>query len=914
MTPSTKPPPPVDDGMAAAKYGQEYFYTKKITTSTGTEDISSGVASWEPGMGGDENPHREMMSYFNRNTMGPYDFSSVELPLGEMFYPSPSVGYSRVEVRSIHGGDTVKNAAAVQVTDFYTTKDFPTKSNYTPLDEHGATDKYKPSPILQLFKIDINTSVALSQGFKVDLNDINGKMKKQSSYSRENLNDPISYTENFYNIVKSGNNTYKFNHLFPVLTQSDGVIDNSIIGRDIELMSDFRQHKLETISTTVDFNIDVINGCFIPIPIFTMFSPVQNESDTYKSAAVLKIVNHYSILDSVVSVDKGSMVSTKNLVYDAETGNALLTRTNNEFNHPVYGFSYPAHLRYIGMDLAYKNIDATYDGVVFKNGRIESGIADMSIFESGDEIYVLSTEPKGPTATDGCDLPTPTNAAILDGKYVKSLAKKIWVIKSEKVKSMTPELFFIDAGGEPYTADQVTMRIIRSGKRNMLGSSVGSMTMLNNPLQKIGTTTKLVIDAKKGILQTSASTFRDHWRVDDVLFNSKGNCLSKFDKRRINPYVEGVWGNWRPDSTFVYYGEREEQHPTPNLDMRQAGIIRSAGNSVFKPFWKFASDRLSRNTENGMLWSWTSEITQYNRKGYDIENKDPLGKFNASLYGYHQQLPVAVVNNSRLRESMFDGFEDYDYQSNLTNSNNCTLPRHADFGTLPPSVSISPDQYHTGKSSLKIGSNTTLNLTVPVVEEKKTEDGYFMRVRVDSVPRADTTLLYSVPNSSPGIPPKIVKTPTGNGWGGTYYQLNKNNYIGNADIINCPQIALDAQQRLNLGGIPSKSYNRPDLNWHYHPNEPNTCDPTLSGCTPAEYYTVRWQAWLQPAKSSYYVFFVDANDGVKLTLRNQNNLTPESIDIRTIDRFQCFHIEPTISSYISEPVHLLIGEKYLLNY
>ena len=66
------------------------------------------------------------------------------------------------------------------------------------------------------------------------------------------------------------------------------------------------------------------------------------------------------MLDSVVVFDKGSMVSTKNLLYDAETGQVVVTRTNNEFNQPVYSTTYPAWWAYDGMGPAYKNTEVRY--------------------------------------------------------------------------------------------------------------------------------------------------------------------------------------------------------------------------------------------------------------------------------------------------------------------------------------------------------------------------------------------------------------------------------------------------------------------------------------------------------------------------------------------------------------------------
>lgn len=264
----TKSSPAASDGMLNATYGQEYFYTKKELVDGVLTEISSGVASWEPALGAEENPHRQAIEFYNKTPKADYDYRVMELPLAEMLYPSAMVGYSRVETRSIHR-DTVKNAPGISVSEFYTSREFPTISAFTPLSEYNATDLYEAGALDKLLKTDIRTAVALSQGFKVDLNDMNGKMKKQSIYAPNNLNDPISYTENFYSMVRTGGNSFKLNHSFPVISGPDGKVQQSIIGREVELMTDVREHKQQTITTNINFNIDVINGAFIPIPIPT---------------------------------------------------------------------------------------------------------------------------------------------------------------------------------------------------------------------------------------------------------------------------------------------------------------------------------------------------------------------------------------------------------------------------------------------------------------------------------------------------------------------------------------------------------------------------------------------------------------------------------------------------------------------
>lgn len=1079
-----------EPGMENATYGQEYFYTKKENINNKQETISSGVALWEPSLGGEENPHRQTINYFNKAKMGPYDFSTVELPLAEMLYPSPSVGYSRVEVRSIHR-DNVKNAPGIQVSEYYTAREFPTKSNYTPLEEWGAKDQYEPSPLMSIFSIDINKSVVLSQGFKVETNDMHGKLRKQASFSPLNLIDPISYTENFYSVTPASEKTLNINHKFKVIQDASGKVEETNLGKDIELMTDFREHVSQTITINPEFNLDVLCALF-PIPVPTFFSPFMMETVTFKSATMTKVINHYGTLDSVVAVDKGSMISTKNLVYDAKTGDVLLTRTENEHKQPIYNFSYPGHWAYEGMGFAYKNIDAAFSGLEFRNGYISKGMENQDlnkIFESGDELYVISKKDKGPDYNPSCESPNEEKLPLIMCSnnqnhqevvlglehYIelpKNQAERIWAINTAKTKSATPNWYFIDRKGNGYTAKDVYIRIIRSGKRNIIHSGLGSVALLNNPV--VGN--YITLNNTSRVLQTTSATYKDHWRVEDsyfmvpqeqtvtnlypkymevdcdetvsvdvqspeinsdfnfnsslldikkitqndpglyiqksstyfnpdslseskvwtkfdlkplldkkilsaefkvfehadllnssttnlldsrhgnipgdpfvpywmlgryasylkasrfkgaslpeladinswknaftdnnysqivfdmndgyqIMFNSVttkpirgypelneiqtlldnnkntllnklyysvklethynpyinpvnpynsvvrnsdclfGNnpnsypsppsyvqnfdytkyrpklgiwyfdqcdgelsdikysttcyaptvadcglskmndchtctppteyktypyvtctkttsayCASKFtDNKSINPYIEGVWGNWRSDSIYVYYGNRENSSiaGSSNIDTRTAGVIEN-----FKPFWNFDATNnvnkyLSRNANATNVWVWNSTVTQFNKKGYDIENKDPLGRYNAGLYGYNQQLPIAVINNSRYRESMFDGFEDYGYSTVKSNASaiSCSPSRHAEFnnndGSLNSSSSnITVEDKHTGKYSLKVGSGETVSLGA-TVSTPQNEDSYGFRVRVDSSDHDDTIFTSS---------------------------------------------------------------------------------------------------------------------------------------------------------------------------
>src|ERR1700741_1821471 len=73
-----------------AAYGQAYDYTLK--DNKGVSYSSSGVASYEPTVGGDENPFRQPVFCEEKHLLAPDDEHDVETPLGVAIFPGPSGG------------------------------------------------------------------------------------------------------------------------------------------------------------------------------------------------------------------------------------------------------------------------------------------------------------------------------------------------------------------------------------------------------------------------------------------------------------------------------------------------------------------------------------------------------------------------------------------------------------------------------------------------------------------------------------------------------------------------------------------------------------------------------------------------------------------------------------------------------
>ena len=347
----------------------------------------------------------------------------------------------------------------------------------------------------------------MSQGFKVELNDMHGKLRSQASYAETDAVHPITYTENIYKVEDPNAESKRLsNEVYAI--KPDGTIDTTaLIGKDVELMVDMREQISISNANNINLNSDVFSVPFVP-PVFlipSFLNLAQREETQFRSVATVKIIQRYGILDSVIHIDKGSKVSTKDILYDAETGDALLTRTQNEFNDPIYNFSFPSHWAYDGMGLAYKNIGLKLSHDTFRNGKLISPLPlpDSLLFASGDQILVAGKIPTGDAT--GCTSPYSTFPAY----------DLIWAIDSNVLHNGPKLFYFLDKDGNPYNATDVSIQIIRSGRRN-INTTVGAVTSLHSPLVRdTANQYRLLLDNNSNVVNASAATFKQFWNVQD---------------------------------------------------------------------------------------------------------------------------------------------------------------------------------------------------------------------------------------------------------------------------------------------------------------------------------------------------------------------------------------------------------------
>lgn len=631
-------------GAPNAWYGQRFQYVTE-------QGMTSGVASYEPQVGGDENPWRTAVRYADKKVMAPDDMLYMETPLMESLFPSPEVGYSRVVISdtSCNMSSYGHTSTGRVVKEFYTAKDFPTSVHMSDMDLK-TMNSFLPGPKYQY--------LTASQGFSIELNDMHGKPKSEQVYSRGGI-APLSRVDYFYK--SSGN------HLENSVTviNNDGSIAEEEIGVRREGVADFRRSETLVLGGAAQYNVDAIEaGATITVP--SVWPSVDISDNEFRSATMNKVINRFGLLERTVANQDGSIVETNNLAYDAETGEILVTQTTTDFNDAVYSVNFPAYWMYPQIAAAYSNINMSAVPTDVSPGGTFT-IMDLGTnFYEGDEVEVRTVHSDN-TVT-----------------YTKG-----WVLSAT-----LNTINIVNKAGDPIVPDatevsdsHVQVKVIRSGHRNKQTASMASLTMRNNPV----TDNSLFSGVYNNVLNAGAIEFGEDWRTYCDCFDPSSDLYT------TNPYVLGILGNWRPVKSLTYLTGRSQTNFHGNTNMRVDGVFTS-----FSPYYKYYNSgclHLWRSYPDG--WTYVSEVTEFSPNGMTLETRDALGRYSASKFGFNNTLTTAVAANTRLRQLEYASFEDNQYS-------NCTDQQlfKAD------ESSISPVKAHSGYKSLHVDYGNPLTFGV----------------------------------------------------------------------------------------------------------------------------------------------------------------------------------------------------------
>jgi hypothetical protein len=551
-------------GQSTSTYGQTFNYT---TTLPNGQVVSTGVATDEPTVGGDENQLHQPLAYQEKYLLAPNNNFYTETPLGESLYPAPGVVYGKVTVTNLSNPGVSRTATGYTVNEFYTAKDFPVQNTWTdPMPE-----RIKPNILLSIFSVGVQDFMNVSQGFAVEVNDMAGKEKSQEVYDQKG--SLISSVRYYYKVDNPNSQTLHLNNDVQVVN-TGGSISTASVGKDIDVWEDMREEDTQTLGIGATFNTDAFVLPFFAMVVPDIFPDYSSEHTRFRSAVTTKYIHRTGLLDHVIKTQNGSQATTQNVLYDGETGEVVLTQTNNEFNKPIYNFTYPAHVAYDGMGSAYQNIGAVVGVTTTSTGVISTASGSPSTyFASGDEVETYGYMTIG-------------GHTIID--TLSSI--KGWV-----AQPTSGSYILMTASGTPiHLATTALVKIIRSGRRNMASIPVGSIVSMNSP---INAHDSIQVNQNLQILQASASLFNNGWKIP---FNAvetpvcvttttrMDTCVAHFldsiiahhqlfakpsDSIHFGKYVRG--GGCHADSSELYYALSER------IGMDETSTFRAKlGNSI----------------------------------------------------------------------------------------------------------------------------------------------------------------------------------------------------------------------------------------------------------------------------------------------------------------------------------------------
>ncbi|MEQ9187510.1 MAG: hypothetical protein RLP15_07225 [Cryomorphaceae bacterium] len=672
---------------STSTYGNTYVY--------GSSSKSHGVASYEPILGNDENPLRKPIPYIEDNVLAPDNHHYQEEPLGESFYPSPVVGYSKVEVIPLAHSNVSQHGIGKQVYEFHTAKDFPVIVKSTNLadfqrevdPEHNETfaiDNFSPNLL------------ANSQGFTIEVNDMHGKPKAVTSYATNAIGGYYRYsgTDYSYHTEKDADTDDLKPENYKSVIRANENTSSAFIGMDCQMHIDHL--------ASAGFTISISTKSTRKLGLFNSWNTdfgVTTSYEEYKSIALTKVINRYGILKKVSTWLQDNVVTKEDVHHDPETGQVLVSKVQNDYEHPVYMYLQPAYWAYESFGPGFKNLSTTGIMLTSPGSGLVNVSAPQNHFVEGDEVIAEG----GGSGLTHC-----------------------WIVD---VNGTNNTISMVDINGNPFpsaAASDVNLKVIRSGRRN---------------LQVLPMQYKIALESAFSgtkVLESRAFEYSDDWSIycddfercesdlaqhcDDqgnncdepIIGGDVTNCEATSYAGNTNPFVAGTRGGWRLAKEWYYDGDRQKSAITNQEDLRNDGTF-----STYNPFWHTTSGSNWDITTNLVNWKSAFEHTKIDPDGKVLETRMPDGNYVSVVYGYNQltkELPMITAYDARYRQIGFDGFEDYDYLESTPSP--CGYMDHFSFreglATVTNNlytVKVNNTISHTGKHSLEVGPQSVQSMT-----------------------------------------------------------------------------------------------------------------------------------------------------------------------------------------------------------
>ncbi|WP_343670452.1 hypothetical protein [Chitinophaga sp.] len=598
----------------AAIYGQQYDYT----IIEDGKAISSGVTSYEPSNGGDENPMRMPVKYTQDVKWGLNNYFYLEEPMGESLFPAPEVVYRQVTVRNLTSDGTLdtKNKTGWTTAEFYTAKEFPVIVQQTAIDKF----LHNPNSWASFFGGKSTYELAMSQGYSIILNDMHGKPKAERVFNQSG--HEVSANEYYYNTTGDGG-TMRLSNVVDVVDANGNITTDQVIGRDIEMFTDMRESEMSNTGTSINLGADVIPIWGYPVPIPHWPKSSNEDYRLFRSSCVAKTIQYTGILNKTIKRLNGSQIESKTLLYDRNTGAPVLTQSQNEFDDPVYNVSIPAYWMYKQMGMAYQNL-----GMLMKDFNIVGSAIPsqyLSFLSPGDELVDLYT------------------------------GVRLWVINSPTSTSTTPAIRIISQSGRTIKDYSGTMKVFRSGYRNQLGAAATTMTLLKNPVS--GGRLKIISNeelAGYNVINASAVLYSDAWGQPAVC-ESPNSCPDGYTET-----ADGTQCYFKPTETSGF----ELQHGDKNANYGNRGAFffePTAEGHYYNStatYWMGCAAGCGRLSEAG-VWMTSRPVHDW----WGVEKCIEIKTAGVYFIGYAADNVMRVYIDNKLLQPQFRGDSRSYYQA-----------------------------------------------------------------------------------------------------------------------------------------------------------------------------------------------------------------------------------------------------------
>ena len=638
---------------------------------------SSGVASYEPSEGADENAVRDAKPFTQKVLLSSDYRLFSELPALEAYYPAPIVGYSRVTERSLaseqardkaRAGNVPTRTSTVGPTvyEYYTARDFPVQTNETAIvKKRNPEPNMVPIPFLGMITL---KSLVASQGYSVVLNDMHGKLRSVTHYEYGQAWDatkqdfmtrdmPTDSTQFSYRTTGGGEGgqSMKLKDTLPVLEADAGRAQTDPgFAKEAELFLDTRRNRTESWEVGLNVNVDLTEVIY-PIPIIVPVPSFSYSLSEAKTVVAAKVVHQSGVLDKVVQTMGPTHTTRSNLLFDPMSGRALLSAATNSFGDPVYSYQLPARWMYPRMDAAFSSSG-------LKLPLTGAQLTDSFTLQIAQPaIPACADDPGSPPTTSAC-LPLGSRFAAVAGTAVTTLVLTA-ADPTEGLSLKSPRPMPAAPTGDA--------TLIQSGNRNELDEDAGTIQALQDPTVNRGQgkcaggtgftgvhdtgfgsgndfSPPQTID---GVLSASARVFNDGWDSikDDMWFSGSATNITQqrtaYDAR--DDFTSGRRGAWRPAVDFVYVEKRGQA----------AGVnTRTDGTFLLQMFdWK--NQKYFPFCEP--KWEIKSTVTRYTPSNAPSEELNAVRIPTSALYAFGRSVPVALGDNAFHDEIAFESFESF---------------------------------------------------------------------------------------------------------------------------------------------------------------------------------------------------------------------------------------------------------------